>query len=101
MTTETLEDSGSLVTTDTIKRWGFANPKLAVNVAHQMQLVDGVPADDLRQALIEAGMSVRDDVQIPNLTAEIAAIFAEETRQRPYALSARRPSLDDYDGNGE
>ena len=94
----------SLVSIDTIKRWGFANPKLAVNAAHQMKLVDGVPADQLRQALIEAGMSVRDDVRIPDLTAEIAAIFAEETRPRPFAISSRRPSLDEYDNcdrNGE
>jgi hypothetical protein len=34
-------------------------------------------------------------------TREIEAFFREETRVRAYAKSNRKPSLDDYDENGE
>lgn len=91
------EHASNLVTFDTVKKWGFSNPRLATNAAQQMQIVDGVPADDIRQALIEAGFSVRDDVRIPDITTEIAEIFSDETRPRTFPRSARKPSLDDYD----
>lgn len=41
------------------------------------------------------------DCEREERTREIESVFLEETRNRTFARSARKPSLDDYDGNEE